>query len=97
MHYLYNILKGIGSIFFSLTLLAIAGACSSNQIKPKLKDSIIELGCKQDQGFLLLYAEGDYLVPAPMPPGCRCFIQINGIEYITTVGGSSSKCAKEEK
>ena len=97
MHYLYSILKGMGSILFSLALLGVGGACSSIQTKPQLKERLVELGCKQDQGFMILYAEGNYLFPAQMPPGCRCFIQIDGIEYVTTVGGPSSKCKDSKK
>lgn len=97
MHHLYSILKGMGSILLSLSLLAVAGACSSIQTKPKLEDKLIELGCKEDQGFMILYAEGDYLFPAQMPPGCRCFILIDGVEYVTTVGGPSSNCEKKKK
>jgi hypothetical protein len=78
-------------------ILPIIEACGGIQASPKLQnEEIIELGCKEDRGLIVLYTEGDFLFPAEMPAGCRCFILINQIEYVTTLGGSSAKCNKPE-
>jgi len=50
------------------------------------------LGCKKDEGFMILYKEGEYYFPAELPAACRCFITIDGREYVSTAGVSSSKC-----
>jgi hypothetical protein len=98
MQYLLNTTKTWSvRLIFSFSLLALGGACSAVQKIPQSKKEIIQLGCKQDEGFVILYVEDQKLFPAQMPPGCRCFILLNGIEYVTTIGGSFSKCQEEIK
>ena len=97
MQYLYSILTGVSSILFSLCFLALGGACGATQTPPKLQGKeFIELGCKKDEGLMILYAEGEFLFPAQMPGGCRCFILIDEIEYVTIAGRSSAKCDKSK-
>jgi|TARA_Y100000310_G_scaffold345804_1_gene470215 hypothetical protein len=55
-------------------------------------NSPLTLGCKQDEGFMILYREGDYYFPAQMPPGCRCFISYKDIEYVTTAVTPNRNC-----
>jgi len=96
MQYLSSILTVLCSIALSLILLAAGGACGTIQTKPKLQQEIIELGCKKDQGLMILYKEGEYYFPAELPGACRCFIDIDGREYISTAGHISSKCKDSE-
>jgi len=92
MQYLSSILTVLCSISLSFILLALGGACGTIQTKPNLQQEVIELGCKKDEGFMILYKEGHYYFPAELPAACRCFITIDGREYISTAGVSSSKC-----
>lgn len=97
MQYLFNMKKAwLIPLTLSFSLLTLVG-CSALQIAPKTEKGIVELGCKQDQGFMILYTDGNYLFPAQMPPGCRCFILLNGVEYVTTVGGVAKNCQGETK
>ena len=96
MHYLSSILTALCSISLSFIFLAIGGACGTLQTTPKLEQEILELGCKRDEGFMILYKEGEYYFPAELPGACRCFINIDGREYISTAGFISSKCKDSE-
>ncbi len=96
MQYLSNILTILGSISLSFVLLAVGGACGAIQTKPNIQQEVLELGCKKDEGFMILYKEGEYYFPAELPAACRCFITIDGREYVSTAGVSSSRCEETE-
>lgn len=74
-----------------LTISILFSGCLPIQKEIK---SPLTLGCKQDEGLMILYREGDYYFPAQMPPGCRCFIMYNETEYVTTTGTPSKNCEK---
>jgi hypothetical protein len=84
------------STIISIAFLGMGNGCGTLPPKPQLQKEILQLGCKQDVGLVILYQEGEFLFPAQMPPGCRCFILIDGREYVTTVGVSSKRCEETQ-